>query len=40
MSKHHVTFRSLVLAVTLALVSVLGTVATALADSAGGPFPK
>lgn len=40
MHKRHVTIRSLIVAATLALVSVLGTVATALADSGGGPFPK
>ena len=34
------TLRSLIFAATLALVSVLGTVATALADVGGGPFPK
>lgn len=39
MHKRHFTFRSLVFAASLALVSVLGTVATALADSGGGPFP-
>jgi len=40
MPKRHLTVRSLVFAATLALVSVLGTVATVLADSAGSPFPK
>ncbi len=40
MPKRFVTIRSLAFAATLALVTVLGTVATALADSGGGPFPK
>ena len=40
MPKRHFTFRSLIFAATLALASVLGTVATVLADSAGSPFPK
>lgn len=40
MPKRRFSFRSLVFAASLALVSVLGTVATVLADSAGSPFPK
>ncbi len=40
MPKRFVSIRSLVLAATLGFVSVLGTVATVLADSGGGPFPK
>jgi hypothetical protein len=40
MPKRHFTVRSLISAATLALVSVLGTVATALADSGGIQFPK
>lgn len=40
MPKRHHTLRSIILATTLALVTVLGTVATALADSGGVPFPR
>lgn len=40
MPKRHLTLRSLVFAATLALTTILGTVATALADSGGAPFPK
>jgi hypothetical protein len=40
MSKRHLTFRSLLTAAILAVTSVLATVATALADGGGIPFPK
>ncbi len=40
MPKRHLTVRSLVFAATLALTTILGAVATVLADSGGGPFPK
>ena len=40
MTKRHLTIRSLIFAATLAFVSVLGSVATVLADSSGAPFPK
>jgi hypothetical protein len=39
MPKRHQTLRSLVFAATLALATMLATVATALADGTGGPFP-
>jgi len=40
MPKRLRTLRSLVFATTLALAAVLSTVATALADGSGSPFPK
>ncbi len=40
MPKRHLTVRSLVFAATLALTTILGTIATVLADSGGAPFPK
>jgi hypothetical protein len=40
MPKRFRTLRSLVFATTLALTTILATVATALADGGGGPFPK
>jgi hypothetical protein len=40
MPKRHENLRSLILATGLALVSVLGAVATALADGGGSTFPK
>lgn len=40
MPKRHFTYRSLLTAGILTLASILATVATALADSGGIPFPK
>jgi hypothetical protein len=40
MPKRFHTLRSLIFATTLALTTILATVATALADGGGGPFPK
>jgi hypothetical protein len=40
MPKRFHTLRSLFFATTLALTTILATVATALADGGGGPFPK
>jgi hypothetical protein len=40
MPKRRHTLRSIIFAATFALVTVLGTVATALADSGGSSFPK
>jgi hypothetical protein len=40
MPKRFHAFRSLIFATTLALTTILATVATALADGGGGPFPK
>jgi hypothetical protein len=40
MPKRFHTVRSLIFATTLALATILATVATALADGGGGPFPK
>jgi|SwirhisoilCB1_FD_contig_31_12136588_length_208_multi_4_in_0_out_0_1 hypothetical protein len=40
MTKRSHTLRSLIFATTLALTTILATVATALADGGGGPFPK
>jgi hypothetical protein len=40
MPKRYLTLRSVLFAATLALTTILGTVASALADSGGGPFPK
>ena len=40
MPKRLHTLRSLIFAATLALAAILGSVATAFADGAGGPFPK
>ena len=40
MPKRHLTLRSLIFAATLALGTILGTVATAFADGGGIPFPR
>ena len=40
MPKRNLTLRSLIFAATLALGSILASVATALADSGGAPFPR
>jgi hypothetical protein len=40
MPKRFHTLRSLIFATTLALTTILATVATALADGGGGPFPR
>jgi len=40
MPKRHHSLRSIALASIFALVTVLGTVATALADGGGPAFPK
>lgn len=40
MHKRRQTLRSLVFAASLALATALATVATALADGTGSPFPK
>ena len=39
MPKRSHTLRSVLFAVTLALTTILGTVASVFADSGGGPFP-
>lgn len=40
MLTRHLRIRSLLFAATLTLATVLSTVATVLADSGGGPFPR
>jgi hypothetical protein len=40
MPKRHHSVRSIILASTLAIMTLLGTVATALADGGGPAFPK
>jgi hypothetical protein len=40
MPKRLRTLRSLIFATTLALATILGSVATAFADGGGGPFPR
>lgn len=39
MPKRNRTLRSVLVATTLALTTILATVASVLADSGGGPFP-